>query len=312
MTAEQRARLDRTGFFEALGCQVMWGFMSLYWRLLSGESALLVLTCRMIWSCVFIVLLCSFVKKTLFLHLLRDPRALATFVTSGVLTSANWGVYIWAANSGHLLETSIGYYLCPLFNILFGLIVFHETLTRMQKVAFGLAACGVTFFIAVNGGAIWIAFALALTFSAYGAVKKKAGYPALPGMAVESIVTGVLGGAIFGVGMAFPALWELVPATPDPMAVTGGALEGFLMVFAGVLTAIPLLLYSAAANRVPMVVIGFLQYVSPTIALILAVTFFGEQFTFAHGVCFVLVWTGIALMSAESILHRKQMDLADK
>ncbi|MFR3272911.1 MAG: EamA family transporter [Slackia sp.] len=133
--------------------------MCLYWRLLSGESALLVLTCRMVWSCVFIVLLCSFVKRTKFLHLMRDPRALLTFITSGVLTSANWGVYIWAANSGHLLETSIGYYLCPLFNILFGLIVFHERLTRMQKVAFGLAACGVTFFIAVNGGAIWISFA---------------------------------------------------------------------------------------------------------------------------------------------------------
>lgn len=304
-------RLDRTGFLEALGCQVMWGFMCLYWRLLSGESALLVLTCRMVWSCVFIVLLCSFVKRTKFLHLMRDPRALLTFITSGVLTSANWGVYIWAANSGHLLETSIGYYLCPLFNILFGLIVFHERLTRMQKVAFGLAACGVTFFIAVNGGAIWISFALALTFSAYGAVKKRAGYPALPGMALESVLTGIMGGIIFGAGTLMPALWALVPATPDAMAVTYEPLKIFLMVFAGVLTAIPLLLYSAAANRVPMVIIGFLQYVSPTIALVLAVTFFGEAFTFAHGVCFALVWTGIILMSIESLLHRRYASSLD-
>ena len=312
MPDEQRETLDRTGFLEALGCQVMWGFMCLYWRLLSGESALLVLTCRMVWSCVFIVLLCSFVKRTRFLYLLRDPKALATFVTSAVLTSANWGVYIWAANSGHLLETSIGYYLCPLFNILFGLIVFHERLTRMQKVAFGLAAVGVTFFIAMNGGAIWISFALALSFSAYGAVKKKAGYPALPGMALESVITGILGGIIFGAGTLMPALWDLVPATPDPMAVTSQPWESFLMVFAGVLTAIPLLLYSAAANRVPMVIIGFLQYVSPTIALILAGSLFGEACTFAHGICFALVWTGIALMSAESVLHRKMMPASQR
>lgn len=312
MSDARRERLDATGFAEALGCQLIWGFISLYWRLLSGESALLVLTCRMVWSCVFIVLLCSFLTKTRFAHLLRDKRALAAFTASSVLTSINWGVYIWAANSGHLLETSIGYYLCPLFNILFGLFVFHESLTRMQKLAFGLAATGVTFFIAVNGGDIWIAFVLALSFSAYGAVKKRAGYPALPGMAVESIITGAMGGIILGAGVAMPAIWGLVPATPDAMAVADGPLKSFLMVLAGAVTAIPLLLYSAAANRVPMVVIGFLQYVSPTIALVLAVAFFGETFTFAHGVCFALVWTGIALMSAESILRRRQMRLLDE
>lgn len=304
-TPQNQPALDRTGFLEGFFCQVIWGLMPLYWRLLSGESALLVLACRMAWSAVFIVLLSAFIKRARFGHLLRDRHACLTFLASGLITSVNWGVYIWAANSGHLLETSIGYYLCPLFNIFFGVALFKERMTPMQKLATVLAACGVTFFIANQGGAIWISFALALTFSSYGAVKKRAGYPALPGMGLESLITGVIGGSALMLGLAMPALWSIVPATPDSMAVSGQAATWALMVGAGILTAVPLLLYSAAANRIPMVVIGFLQYVGPTIALVLAVAFFGEAFTVAHGVCFGLVWIGIAAIAIEAIRNSR-------
>lgn len=183
----------------------------------------------------------------------------------------------------------------------------------MQKIATALAALGVGYFIVANGGDIWIAFALALTFSVYGAVKKKGGYPALPGMAFESLLTGLIGAVALGVGAIAPWIWQIVPATPDAMAVTGPVADMALLAGCGVLTAVPLLLFSAAANRVSLTVIGFIQYVSPTIALVLAVAFYGEQFTFAHGICFALIWLGIAAIGVEAALNsRKKKAIANR
>lgn len=304
---DQSGKTDRTGFLQGLGCHLLWGIMPVYWRLLSAIPALEVLAWRMVWSCVAVVALCVFVKKTRFLHMFRDPRAVRTFLISGIIITCNWGVYVWAANSGHLLETSIGYYLCPLCNIALGLIVFKERLTPMQKLATCLAAVGVTYFVVMNGGSIWIAFVLAISFSLYGAVKKKGGYPALPGMAFESLLTGILGTAALAFGAIAPWLWQITPAVPDPMAVVSPMADLALLAGCGVLTAIPLLLYSAAANRISMTVLGFLQYVSPTIALVLAVAFFGEQFTMAHGVCFALIWVGIAAVGVESALRKRKV-----
>ena len=299
--SDQAEASKRVGFLQGLGCHLVWGTMPLYWKLLSGVPALEVLSWRMVWSCVFVVLLCAFVKRTRFMHLFRDPRAVRTFLASGLIVTCNWGVYVWAANSAHLLETSIGYYLCPLCNITLGLIVFKERLTPMQKLATAMAAAGVAFFIAVHGGDIWIAFALAITFSAYGAVKKRGGYPALPGMAFESLLTGMLGVVALAAGAAAPWIWQLAPATPDALAVASPTLDFALLVGCGLLTAIPLLLYSAAANRISMTMLGFLQYVSPTIALLLAAALFGETFTLAHAVCFACIWVGIAAVGIEGV-----------
>ena len=293
--------IDRVGLIEAIACQALWGFICILWRLLSSQSALYLLAARMIWACVFMILLCVLAKKTRFLYLFRDRRACRFLLASAIITSVNWGVYIWAANSGHLLETSIGYYLSPLITIAFGPLVFSERLTRMQKIACALAAIGVASFIAIEGGSIWVSFILAISFAAYGAVKKRGGYPAMPGMAVESIFNAAIGAAIFGIAAFFPGLWDLVPATPDAMAVTSPEAVSVLIALAGVLTAGPLLLYSAAANRISMVANGFVQYVAPTIELALAVTLFGETFTLGHGICLAFAWTGIAVLSVELV-----------
>ncbi len=300
------ARTDRAGFLECLGCYLLWGFMPLYWKLLSAVPALEVLAWRMVWSCAFVLVLCAFVKRTRFLHLFRDPRAVRTFLVAGLIITCNWGVYVWAATSGHVLETSIGYYLCPLCSIALGLMVFGERLTPMQKLATLLAAVGVGYFMVVHGGQVWIAFALALTFSVYGAVKKRGGYPALPGMAFESLLTGVIGAAALLAGAVAPWIWQVAPPTPDPLAVTDAAGAMALLVGCGILTAVPLLLFAGAANRISMTVIGFIQYVSPTISLVLAVTLFGEEFTVAHGVCFALIWLGIAAVAAEALLSARK------
>ena len=180
--------------------------------------------------------------------------------------------------------------------------MFKERLTPMQKVATVLAAVGVGYFMMEPGGQIWIAFALALTFGVYGAVKKRGGYPALPGMAFESLLTGVIGVAALLVGAVAPWIWQVAPPTPDPLAVKDPVAVMALLAGCGLLTAVPLLLFAGAANRVSMTVIGFIQYVSPTIALVLAVTFFNEEFTVAHGVCFALIWLGIAAVAVEAAL----------
>lgn len=309
--ADGALKSQRVGLAQAIGCYLVWGVMPVYWKLLSAVPALEVLAWRMVWSCVFVALLCVLVKRTRFLHLLREPRAVRTFLLTGLIITCNWGVYVWATNSGHLLETSIGYYLCPLCNIALGLLVFKEQLTPMQKLATGLAAAGVMFFMIVHGGDVWIALALALTFSVYGAVKKKGAYPALPGMALESLLTGLLGAGALLAGAIAPWIWQMTPATPDLIAVTSPQLAFVLLIGCGLLTAVPLLLYSAAANRVSMTVLGFVQYVSPTIGLVLAVAFFGEQFTFAHGVCFALIWCGIAAVGVESALGKRHGQAAE-
>lgn len=305
------AHTDRTGFLQGLGCYLLWGVMSLYWNLLSAIPALQVLSWRMAWSAVFVIVLCVVVKRTRFLHLLRDPRAVRTFVASGLIITVNWGVYVYAASTGHVLETSVGYYLCPLCAIALGMAVFRERLTRMQWVATALAAAGVAFFIVVHGGEYWIILALAISFSVYGAVKKKGGYPALQGMAFESLITGVLGVVLLAAGAMAPWIWQLTPAVPNAIAVYDPALLAALLVGSGVLTAVPLLLYSAAANRISMTMIGFLEYVSPTMSLILAVGFFGEEFTVAHGVCLGLIWLGIAGIAVEAALRSRRAGIME-
>ena len=293
------------GVLVIIGCQMIWGFMPIYWKLLSGVSALLVLDARMIFSGVLMLALAAFVKRMRAGNLLRNPRAIRTFLASGCIISLNWGVYIWATNSGYLLEASFGYYLCPLFTVLFGVFLFGERMTVMQKIALGLACTGVASYVIIQGGMIWISCALALTFSVYAAIKKKGGFDALRGMTFESLITGVLGLAFFALASAFPAIWNATPPSYDALAVSDGTLTCILLVIAGTLTVAPLLLYSAAANDVPFVILGFMQYLSPTISMLVAVFLFGEAFTLAHAICFGLVWIGLAGVGIESVHNFK-------
>lgn len=290
-----------TGITEAVACYLIWGVAPIYWKLLSGVSALEVLAWRMMWAAVCMIALCSLVRHVKFMYLLHDRRAVKTFLVSGLIITVNWGIYIWATNNGFLLEASLGYYLCPLVIILFGMFVFHEKMTRMQTLAFCLAALGVVLYLVIRGGAIWITVVLAVTFGAYGAVKKRAGYPALPGMAFESLLTGAIGLILCGAGTLAPQLWTLTPPHPDAIAVADPMLVVALLIGSGVLTAVPLLLFSSAVNHAPMVVVGFLQYIAPTIEMFLAVFMFGEQFTFAHAVSYGLVWIGLAAVGIETV-----------
>lgn len=294
---EKRSEL-RLGIAESLGCELMWGLMPMFWRLLAGLSALFVLAGRLIWAGVFSVLFCVAIRRIKFTHLFRDARAIRTFVSSGILITINWGLYIWSTNSGYLLEASLGYYLSPIVTIVMGIFFFQERLSKPQTAAFILAIAGVGSFIVLEGGAIWISCVFAITFSAYSAIKKKAGYDATAGLAFESCVNALIGIALFALSAFVPTLWDITPASsPATFAAEGYFL---LIIAAGLLTTVPMLLYSACANHIPLVLVGFMHYISPTMTTMFAVFAFHEAFTVGHAVCFSLVWIGLVLVGVEA------------
>lgn len=289
------------GLFIALACYAIWGTLPIFWKLLSAVPSSLVQVQRMIWCFACVAVFCAVTRRS-FRNLFHDPRAVRTFLLSGALCTINWTTYVITVNSGNVVESAIGYYMNPLLSILLGMVMFGERLSKAQVAATVLAAVGVAFFTFNYGQVPVMALILAVSFAAYGAVKKRGGYPSVEGMAIESTFTGGFGLLVFVVGCFLPGLWEsLTPVTAaSPMAWTeGGAVLVVLFVLSGFFTWLPLQLFSEAANRIPLAWVGFCQYLSPTLALIVGVFLFGEPFTFAHAVLFGCLWTGIALIAIE-------------
>ena len=296
------------GLLIALACYALWGLLPIFWKFLSGVPSSLVQAQRMVWCFACVIAFCALTKRD-FRPLFRDPRAVRTFLLSGVLCTVNWTTYVITVNSGNIVESAIGYYINPLLSILFGLIVFKERLTKAQIAATALAAIGVVFFTVSYGRVPVLALILAVSFALYGVVKKRGGYPSVEGMAVESTFTGAAGLLALAVGSFVPGLWEgLTPVTAaSPLAWTGGgAVLMLLFVLSGFFTWLPLQLFSEAANRIPLTWVGFCQYLSPTLALLVGVFLFGEPFTFAHGVLFGCLWVGIALIAAEAVVRSRK------
>lgn len=291
----------------ALACYAIWGTLPIFWKLLSAVPSSLVQVQRMVWCFACVIAFCLLTKRD-FRKLFGEPRAVKTLLLSGVLCTVNWTTYVITVNSGHVVESAIGYYINPLLSILIGLVFFKEGLSRAQAAATALAAIGIAFFTFNYGEVPVFALILATSFAAYGAVKKWGGYPSVEGMAVESTYTGAMGLVALAVGSFVPGLWEtLTPVTAQsPMAWTeGGAVLMLLFVLSGLFTWLPLQLFSEAANRIPLVWVGFCQYLSPTLALAVGVFLFGEPFTFAHAVLFACLWAGIALIAIEAFVRSR-------
>lgn len=296
------------GLLIALSCYAIWGLLPIFWKFLSAVPSSLVQVERMIWCFACVVAFCLVTKRD-FRRLFREPRAVKTFLLSGLLCTVNWTTYVITVNSGNVVESAIGYYMNPLLSILIGMLFFKERLTPAQIAATVLAGAGVAFFTFSYGQVPVMALILAVSFAAYGAVKKWGGYPSVPGMAVESTFTGALGFLALAVGSFIPGLWEaLTPVTAaSPMAWTGGgAVLLLLFVLSGFFTWLPLQLFSEAANRIPLSWVGFCQYLSPTLALLVGVFLFGEPFTFAHAVLFGCLWAGIALIALEALVRSRR------
>lgn len=294
-------RLDRTGLLQGLGAYGIWGVLPLFYWLLAGSDVGEVVAMRVLWSVAFLAAVIVALRRgAAILQVLRTPRTMLYLATSSLLISTNWLVYIWAIQNHHVLESSLGYFLNPLVNVLIGVVVLREKLNVAQIIAVALAAVGVSVLAVGAGGGIWISLTLAFTFGFYGLVRKVAPVGALEGLTLETLILAPLALAYLfwlggGQGLTFGTGWA----------------PTLLMIASGVVTAVPLLLFAAAARRLPYSTLGLLQYLAPTIGFILAITFFGEKMTTAHMICFAFIWTGLIIFGAHGTITARRRRLAE-
>ncbi|HWW69042.1 MAG TPA: EamA family transporter RarD [Duganella sp.] len=270
-----------------------WGIFPLYFHALAEVPALEMLAHRMLWSLLFLALVLTARRQWKWLpRTLRQPRILGSFVASAVLLSANWFVYIWSVNHGHVIDASLGYFINPLINVLLGVLVLKEKLRRAQWVAIAAAACGVLWLTWSAGQVPWIALILGVSFGAYGLLRKTAALAALEGLSLETMILFPLA-LIYVVWLTLQGHNTFVNSESDGTR--------WLLAAAGPITAIPLLLFAAGARRIPMAALGLLQYLSPTMQALLGVWVFHETFPPARLVGFVIIWAALALYVAEGL-----------
>jgi len=287
---------ERRGIAAGVFCYLLWGLFPIYWKLLSEVDSLEIIAHRIIWCFVTTVAFCAVARLDL-PGLLKQPRAWRFLVPAALIITLNWSIYIYAVNIDHIVETAIGYYINPLVSIVLGIIVFRERLSPLKIVAVALCAIGVGYFTISYGQFPWIAIALALSFGIYGAIKKKAGYPATTALAFENTIM-VLPAIAFAIVLAHITGTHAFAANLD---TAHGVYLTVLLILGGPATAIPLILFAKAANSIPLSLLGFIQYISPTLALLTGVFLFDEPFTLAHGVCLGCIWTGIALVTFDTV-----------
>jgi chloramphenicol-sensitive protein RarD len=282
----------RAGLFYGLGAYLIWGFLPLYFKLLTQVSATEIVAHRILWSLLFLLVLASLWRRWPAIRAaLTTSRVMMTLTITSLLIAANWLIYIWAVINGHVLAGSLGYYLNPLVNVLLGVVFLKERLSRGQLGAVLLAAAGVAILAMGAADGLWISLSLAFSFGLYGFIRKIAPVDALEGLTIET--------AILAPVSLFWVLW-LQRQGVGGFGDFGPATDLFL-ILGGAVTAIPLLLFTAAARRLPYSTLGFLQYIAPSIQFLLAVVAFGEPLTTAHLLCFAAIWTALAIFAFEGV-----------
>lgn len=288
-----RERVKGIGF--AAGSYLLWGILPVYWKLLQQVSSLQVLGHRVVWSLVFLLVLMlvtgkmpGFINEVR--EIFRNPRQVAAIMVAAIVLNINWGLYIWAVNDNRIIQTSLGYYINPLVSILLGILFLRERLSFWQMVAFFLAALGVTGLTFEYHAFPWVSITLAATFGLYGLLKKINNVGAITGLTIETLFTSVFALAyLLYVDRQGTGAFHL-----DLSATT------MLLLGAGVVSATPLILFGAGARRLPLYAVGFIQYISPTIALILGVLVYHEPFSRAHLLSFLVIWIGLIIFSLTS------------
>lgn len=286
MTDDRSRR--RAGLMLGVGAYLLWGVMPLYFKAIDRVPATEIVSHRIVWSVVFLGLLATLFRRWPPIRAaVATPRVLMTLTVTALLIAVNWLIFIYAVVSGHVLEASLGYYLNPLVNVLLGVVLLKERLTRAQVFATLLAAAGVAVLAAGAGSGLWISLTLAASFALYGFVRKVAPVDALEGLFVETALL-----TPFALGWL---IW--LNQTGTLGFGTFGTTTDLLLALGGAITAIPLLMFTAAARRLPYSMLGFLQYIAPSLQFLLAVLAFGEPLTTSHVVCFGAIWTALALFT---------------
>jgi len=281
----------RHGMAYGLGAYGIWGLLPLYVHALVAVTPTEFVAQRIIWSLLVVGALILFSRRGAALRrAIADRRVLLMLGGSATLIAANWLIYIWAVNHGHVLESSIGYFLNPLVNVVLGVALLKERLRPIQTAAVLLAACGVAVLAIGAGAGLLIGLALALTFGFYGMLRKVVAVESTEGLAIEMLLL-----APFALG------WLIMLQAGGGMAFGRDLHVSALLIAGGPITAVPLLLFAAAARRMPYAALGVLQYLAPTVQFALAITVFGEHMTTAHMICFAFIWTGLLLYAVDAV-----------
>jgi len=286
---------DARGIALAAGAYAIWGIMPLYWRLITGVSPFELTVHRVLW-CAFFVLGVSLVRGRFrkLMFLVRTPRLLGTLALTSVLISVNWTIYIYCIATHQLVEASLGYYINPLLSIVLGVMLFGEHMSRLRLVAVVLATAAVAVKALQLGHLPWIAPVLALSFGFYGYFRKRTDVDALDGLTIETWI-------LFPITAGLVIFWGF---RGDGAFPSSNLARDALLILGGPLTALPLSMFAAGARRIKLSTLGFLQYLSPSITLLLAIFGFGEPFTRFDAVTFGCVWLALMLVAAEGRLNR--------
>ncbi len=286
----------KLGVFCGIGAYFLWGILPAYWKMLSAVSALEILASRFIWSVVFVGLLLAVTGKLQLFF--RETRLVFSTLKTGtamiaaaIVIAFNWGIYIWAVEDGRILETSMGYYINPIVSVLFGMIFLKERLGRLQKMAVACACIGIGIMLVRNGYFPWVSVGVAGTFAFYGLLKKIIPVAAITSIMLETLLISPIASAyIYYLNRAGTSAY----IDADPLRIA-------LLMGSGIATATPLLLFTRCAKLLPLKMVGFLQYISPTISLLLGVFVYGENFSSTHLLAFGWIWTGLVLFTWEQV-----------
>lgn len=286
----------KSGVLYTAASYVIWGIIPVYWKLVKEVPAYEILANRIFWSFIFMILLLAVMKKwkplaAVLKEIAVHPKKALALAAASLLISVNWFVFIWAVNQNHIIETSMGYYINPLMSVLLGIIVLKESLSVSQIVAFTLAAAGV-FVMTVSYGAFpWVSMSLAISFALYGLAKKMIRMDAAVGLTIETAAVTPI------------ALFYLVFLTKsgNSSLFSGQLSTDLLMIGGGVLTAIPLLLFGKGAQKIPLYLVGFLQYIAPTMTLLLGVFVYHEPFTPSQLLAFIFIWSALVVFTVAQL-----------
>lgn len=288
----------RAGILSAALAFICWGLFPLYFRALKEVPPAQIMGHRIVWSLAFLLIVLCVRRQWKWLPALRSqPRVIASFALSAFLLSGNWLLYIWAVNSGHVIEASLGYFINPLINVMLGYLVLKERLRSGQWAAIALAACGVLWLTWQAGRMPWIALLLAASFGLYGLLRKTASLGALEGLSFETM-------QLFPFALCF-IVWLTMNGN-NVFINTAADSTRWLLVASGPITAIPLLLFASGARKIPFWTLGLLQYLGPTIQLALGIYIFQEAFTLERMIGFIVIWSALALYAGEGLYVRER------
>ncbi|MEK4495446.1 EamA family transporter RarD [Ureibacillus sp. FSL W8-0352] len=288
-------RENTIGIAFTIGAYIVWGILPIYWKFLDEVPPLEILAHRVLWSLIFVLIIVSILKrkqlKNFFQVEMSEKKTWFGLILASLFISINWLTYIFAVNSNHIVDASLGYYINPLVSVLLGVFVLREKINKLQVVSFVLAGIGVIYMTISIGKLPWIALVLALSFGFYGLAKKLIKVDSMLGLLLETLFA-----------VPFALLFLAYLGVNDQHSFLVGSVKNDLFLLgSGIVTALPLLWFGMGAQKIPLYMVGFIQYIAPTISLILGVLMFGESFTIDHAITFACIWLAIAIFTFPTI-----------